>query len=221
MLSLDHLGPAPKLTLALFITAMLPATTAIVAFTHGLSTSRLCDLSTCGEETESKLLEVEVPQHIAIKHVEEVSYSTVKMNDDLVKRFERGYAKSDEYSNNSKFVKKGNLYFVKSKDQVWRLCVPDDDELKCEIISQSHDTSTTAHPGARRTQLHFAQWYCWRGLEDDVKLYVATRETCARYKSRRAKDNGHMIPIKSPDECWHTVSVDWITGLPVSSGYHH
>ncbi|KAH9125851.1 hypothetical protein AeMF1_003605 [Aphanomyces euteiches] len=199
----------------------------IHSWTERVTTLRSIDMRTLalmtdspsrGEETESKLLEVEVPQHIVINHAEEVSYSTVKMNDDLVKRFERAYAKSDEYSRNSKFVKKGNLYFVKSEDQVWRLCVPDDDELKCEIISQNHDTSTAAHPDARRTQLHIAQWYYWKGLEDDVKLYVATCETCARYKSSSAKANGHMIPIKSPDECWHTVSVDWITGLPVSNG---
>ncbi|KAH9132175.1 hypothetical protein AeRB84_021345 [Aphanomyces euteiches] len=82
---------------------------------------------------------------------------------------------------------------TKSKDQVWRLCVPDDDELKCEIISQSHDTSTAAHPGARRTQLHIAQWYYWKGLEDDVKLYVATCETCARYKSSSAKANCDVV----------------------------
>ncbi|KAF0703948.1 hypothetical protein AaE_015182, partial [Aphanomyces astaci] len=92
------------------------------------------------------------------------------------------------------------------------------DYLKGEIISQSHDTSTTAHPGVRRTQLHIAQWYYWSGLEEDVKLYVAACETCARYKSSSAKANGRMIPIESPEECWHTVSMDWITGLPVSNG---
>ncbi|KAF0702187.1 hypothetical protein AaE_016071, partial [Aphanomyces astaci] len=70
----------------------------------------------------------------------------------------------------------------------------------------------------RRTQLHIAQWYYWVGLEDDVKLYVATCETCARYKTSSAKANGKMIPIKSPDECWHTVSIDRVTGLPVSNG---
>ena len=25
-----------------------------------------------------------------------------------------------------------------------------------------------------------------------------------------------MIPIQAPAECWHTISADWITGLPLS-----
>ncbi|KAF0713311.1 hypothetical protein AaE_011817, partial [Aphanomyces astaci] len=162
----------------------------------------LTDLPSPGEECVGSV-EVEVPQQLVIHHAEEVSYSMEK---------------TKEFANDNKFVMNDGLYFVKSKDQVWKLCVPNDDYLKGEIISQGHDTSITAHPGVRRTQLHIEQWYYWVGLEDDVKLYVATCETCARYKTSSAKANGKMIPIKSPDECWHTVSIDWITGLPVSNG---
>ena len=64
-----------------------------------------------------------------------MSYSTVKMNDDLVKRFERAFAKSDEYEDSSKYGKKDKLYFVQSKDQVWKLCVPNDDEIKSLMVS--------------------------------------------------------------------------------------
>ncbi|KAH9133769.1 hypothetical protein AeRB84_020226 [Aphanomyces euteiches] len=178
----------------------------------------MLDTSFEGEDLSIAQLDVEVPQHLVVNHTEEVSYSMVKMDDSMKQRFIRAYAKSKEFEDSAKFVMKDGLYFVKTKDQVWKLCVPNDDYLKVDIISQSHDANTAAHPGVRRTQLYVSQWYFWNGLDDDVKLYVATCETCARYKSSSSKANGRMIPIKSPEECWHTVSVDWITGLPVSNG---
>ncbi|KAF0692775.1 Aste57867_16172 [Aphanomyces stellatus] len=94
-----------------------------------------------------------------------------------------------------------------------------DDVLRAEIIAQAHDASTAAHPGTRRTVLSVSQWYYWKTLADDVKLYVATCETCSRYKTSSLRANGKMIPIPAPQECWQTVSVDWITGLPASKGY--
>ncbi|KAF0720173.1 Aste57867_496 [Aphanomyces stellatus] len=157
-------------------------------------------------------------KRLVINHTEQMSYSTVTMSDGLKQRFVQAYAKPKEFEDESKYVKKEELYFVRSKDHVWKLCVPDDDFLKGEIISQSHDSSTAAHPGVRRTQLHVSQWYFWDKLNEDLKLYVVTCETCARYKTSSTKANGRMIPIQSPSECWHTISVDRITGLPVSNG---
>jgi len=180
--------------------------------------SLMTDATSPGEDVQLNNVEVEVPQRLVINHTEQMSYSTVKMSDGLKQRFVQAYAKTKEFEDETKYVKKEELYFVRSKDHVWKLCVPDDDFLKGEIISQSHDSSTAAHPGVRRTQLHVSQWYFWVKLNEDVKLYVATCETCARYKTSSTKANGRMIPIQSPSECWHTVSVDWITGLPVSNG---
>ncbi|KAF0710502.1 hypothetical protein AaE_012491 [Aphanomyces astaci] len=177
----------------------------------------MMNLPSRGEEVDVSNVEVEVPHQLVINHAEKFSYSSIKMDDNLKQRFVQAYAKTKEFENEDKFEKKDGLFFVKSKDQVWKLHVPNDDYLKSEIISQSHDTSTTAHPGVRRTQLHIAQWYYWSGLNKDVKLYAAACETCARYKSSSAKANGRMIPIESPEECWHTVSMDWLTGSPVSN----
>jgi transposase-like protein len=97
--------------------------------------------------------------------------------------------------------------------------VPNDEQLREMIIAQAHDSNIAAHPGIRRTQLSISQWYYWKSLEEDVKLYVSTCETCNRYKTSSLKANGKMIPIEAPNECWHTISADWITGLPVSKGY--
>ncbi|RHY81586.1 hypothetical protein DYB35_008933 [Aphanomyces astaci] len=107
----------------------------------------MMNLPSRGEEVDVSNVEVEVPHQLVINHAEKFSYSSIKMDDNLKQRFVRAYAKTKEFENEDKFEKKDGLFFVKSKDQVWKLCVPNDDYLKGEIISQSHDTSTTAHPG--------------------------------------------------------------------------
>jgi len=53
----------------------------------------------------------------------------------------------------------------------------------------------------------------------DVKDYVKSCESCARYKSNTTKKNGLMQPIGIPPECWRTILMDFITNLPESDGY--
>ncbi|KAF0710366.1 hypothetical protein As57867_005533, partial [Aphanomyces stellatus] len=104
--------------------------------------SLMTNATSPGEDVQLNNVEVEVPQRLVINHTEQMSYSTVKMSDGLKQRFVQAYAKTKEFEDETKYVKKEELYFVRSKDHVWKLCVPDDDFLKGEIISQSHDSST-------------------------------------------------------------------------------
>jgi hypothetical protein len=161
-----------------------------------------------------------VTQRYVVNHSTQTSCIMVEMSKETKQRYREGYSRDPTYASGDTtvFVKKGELFFLRTRDQVWRLCVPSDELLRGEIIAQAHDSSTAAHPGIRRTQLSISQWYYWKTLDEDVKLYVATCETCSRYKTSSLKANGKMIPIEAPSQCWHTISIDWITGLPASKG---
>ena len=91
--------------------------------------------------------------------------------------------------------------------------------LKTKILYEFHDAATAAHPGVRRTYMKLKQWYYWPKILETVHKYVETRETCARWKSNSQRKKGLMIPIPIPEEFWEAVSMDFITGLPVSEGY--
>ncbi|POM61409.1 LOW QUALITY PROTEIN: polyprotein [Phytophthora palmivora] len=84
---------------------------------------------------------------------------------------------------------------------------------------ECHDGATSSHPGGRRTYLKAAQWYYWPTMDKDIREYVRTCETCARWKSSSQKKKGLLMPIPTPNECWEVVSMDFITGLPASEGY--
>ncbi|ETV67578.1 hypothetical protein H257_16304 [Aphanomyces astaci] len=83
------------------------------------------NLPSRGNEVDVSNVEVEVPHQLVINHAEKFSYSWIKMEDNLKQRFVRAYAKTKEFKNEDR----------------WTLL------REGEIISQSHDTSTTAHLG--------------------------------------------------------------------------
>ncbi|OWZ20828.1 Reverse transcriptase-rnase h-integrase [Phytophthora megakarya] len=53
----------------------------------------------------------------------------------------------------------------------------------------------------------------------DVRDYVQSRCTWQQYKSSSLLKNGTLMPLPIPAEPWQSVSIDFITGLPVSNGY--
>ena len=56
-------------------------------------------------------------------------------------------------------------------------------------------------------------------LQSDIKEYVKTCKTCARWKHDNQRKNGLLMPIPIPDTCWQVVSMNFNTGLPISNGF--
>ena len=103
--------------------------------------------------------------------------------------FQQGYQRDAEFKEawyhpetSSLFVKNDELLFLRSANKLTRLCVPNNNRLRTQVISEYHDSPIAAHPGTRTTFLRVAQWYYWKSLLKDIKEYVKTCETCARWK---------------------------------------
>ncbi|KAF1319591.1 polyprotein, partial [Globisporangium splendens] len=159
-------------------------------------------------------------------HSVDIHSVRVHLSPEVKKKFQSGYAKDPAFEKvwksltpDSTFVKFNGLLFLKTSNSVFRLCVPSDKKLITQVIMEFHDAPTSAHPGIRRTQLKTAQWYYWPTLDKDIKEYVNSCETCARWKSSNRMKNGLLMPIPVPQECWEVVSMDFIVKLPVSNGY--
>ncbi|KAF1316466.1 putative retroelement, partial [Globisporangium splendens] len=151
--------------------------------------------------------------------------SRVDLAPKVKKEFQQGYLADPEFKavwsdedNKSNFTKTDELLFVKSSNKLKRLFVPDNDRLRTRIISEYHDSPIAAHPGSHRTFLRTAQWYYWKTMQQDVKEYVKSCEMYTRWKHDSQRKNGRLMPIPIPEQCWQVVSMDFITGLPVSEG---
>lgn len=152
--------------------------------------------------------------------------SSIQLDRATKKSYQKAYTSDPAYkkqwrtkTNSSDYELLDGLIYLKGSDSVRRLCVPNDRQLRLDVIHNVHDAAIMAHPGVRRTQLAAAQWYYWPGMDIDIKEYVRSCESCMRYKSSTGRKAGKLQPITLPSACWDVVSTDFITHLPVSDGF--
>uniref|UniRef100_H3GL48 Reverse transcriptase n=1 Tax=Phytophthora ramorum TaxID=164328 RepID=H3GL48_PHYRM len=152
--------------------------------------------------------------------------SSLQLDTQTKKAFQKAYDRDPEFKHLWKYGRTSEEYevvhglvYLKSNDNLRRLCVPNNRKLRVDVIHNAHDAAIMAHPGIRRTQLAAAQWYFWPSMDLDIKSDVQSCESCMRYKSSMGRKTGKLQPIPLPAACWEVVSTDFITHLPVSDGF--
>ncbi|POM69493.1 Inositol-3-phosphate synthase [Phytophthora palmivora] len=95
-----------------------------------------------------------------------------------------------------------------------RVVVPNDEDLKYDILLEAHDAPISGHLGREKTYLLMvSQTFWWPRMYKWVAHYVKTCETC-----QRVKPSGHAsAPLQSlplPADCWKSMSLDFGFGLP-------
>ncbi|KAG3071756.1 hypothetical protein PI125_g22675 [Phytophthora idaei] len=94
-----------------------------------------------------------------------------------------------------------------------RVVVPNDEDLKFDILQEAHDAPSSGHLGREKTFLSVSQAFRWTHMYKWVARYVKTCETC-----QRVKPAGHAsAPLQSlpvPADCWQSMSLDFGFGLP-------
>jgi len=101
-----------------------------------------------------------------------------------------------------------------------RLYVPNNQELRAEILQRYHNHPLSGHIGGKKTIELINREYYWMNLYRDVYDYVASCASCQRAKSRQQKSAGTLFPLPIPNRPWESISIDLITQLPKSkTGY--
>ena len=111
--------------------------------------------------------------------------------------------------------------FVDTKNCIYwfdRLWVPDN--LQLTVIRDVHNQIATGHPGYQKTISLIARNYYWPGLKKMVWRYILNCHTCRRAKAPRDRYNGLLKPLPIPSRPWTDVTLDFVTGLPISNGYN-
>uniref|UniRef100_A0A8D0CYT6 Gypsy retrotransposon integrase-like protein 1 n=1 Tax=Sander lucioperca TaxID=283035 RepID=A0A8D0CYT6_SANLU len=97
-----------------------------------------------------------------------------------------------------------------------RLFVPS--ELRSQVVHWAHSSMLSCHPGVKRTVFVVRQRFWWPGIVDSVKEYVAACPVCAQHKSLHQPPAGLLHPLPVPSRPWSDISLDFVTGLPLSEG---
>ena len=88
--------------------------------------------------------------------------------------------------------------------------------VKQEIMKVNHDNPMGGHSVYAQTLENICCKYFWHNMNDKVKKYVSTCDTCQRIKVHRHAPYGKLQPLPIPEDPADLMSMDFIMGLPAS-----
>ena len=101
-----------------------------------------------------------------------------------------------------------------------RLIVPDDLQLRTQLISEVHDTVTGGHFGRDKTQAALRARFDWKGMMAHAAQYVSGCDVCQRVKHSQQVTPGLLMPMPVPEELDSHWTMDFVTGLPRTARGH-
>ena len=100
-----------------------------------------------------------------------------------------------------------------------RIYVPTSSKLRRRIVSLCHDTKVAGHPRCFKTLELVSRNYWWPNMSRYIGQYVGHCDLCLQTKVQRHLPVGELQPLLIPEDCWNTISIDFISELPESGGY--
>lgn len=101
-----------------------------------------------------------------------------------------------------------DMLFVKKK-----IYVPEG--ARTAVLKYVHGSQTGGHAGKHGTYHRTKISYHWPFMTDSVAIYVRNCHICKRSKAFRDGKQGLLHPLAIPDRYWSSVSVNFITPLPL------
>jgi len=83
-----------------------------------------------------------------------------------------------------------------------RLYVPNQSELKREILKAAHDSLFSTHPGSTKMYQDLKSHYWWSEMKKDIADYVARCLVCQQIKTEHQKPGGLLQPLSIPIWKW-------------------
>ncbi|RVW59896.1 Transposon Ty3-G Gag-Pol polyprotein [Vitis vinifera] len=120
-------------------------------------------------------------------------------------------------------VKRGSKPdFVLSDDEILRfgtrLCVPNDEDLRKELLEEAHCSKFAIHPGGTKMYKDLRQNYWWSGMKRDIAQFVAQCLVCQQVKAEHQRPAGSLQPLAIPEWKWEHITMDFVIGLPRTLG---
>ncbi|MBW0572504.1 hypothetical protein O181_112219, partial [Austropuccinia psidii MF-1] len=100
-----------------------------------------------------------------------------------------------------------------------RVVIPSNEELQLNILQKRHDSPLAGHPGQEKTLKLIKRDFYWAGMNQFIKDYVSSCQQCSRNKNIHHKKFGLLKPLQIPSGPWNSLSMDFITQLPLSNNF--
>jgi hypothetical protein len=87
------------------------------------------------------------------------------------------------------------------------------------ILVALHNSGLGGHCGIAATYNKVKALFAWPNMKQAVKEYVNQCQVCQQAKPEHTKLPGLVQPLPIPEQAWHTISMDFVEGLPKSKGH--
>jgi hypothetical protein len=102
---------------------------------------------------------------------------------------------------------------LRYKKRIW---IGNNVDLQTQLLEALHCSAVSGHSGFLVTYRRMKQIFAWTGMKSATLAFVKSCTDCQQAKPNRAKYPGLLSPLPVPDGAWHTISLDFIEGLPRS-----
>ncbi|KAA3474185.1 DNA/RNA polymerases superfamily protein [Gossypium australe] len=98
-----------------------------------------------------------------------------------------------------------------------RACMPKDSDLRQMILREAHSSPYAMHPGGNKMYRDLREQYWWPGLKREISEFVRKCLTCQQVKAEHQLPSGLLQPVKIPLRKWERITMDFVSGLLLTS----
>lgn len=105
---------------------------------------------------------------------------------------------------------------IRYKGCIW---VGEKPNLHNKIFAAFHSNPVGGHSGFPITYKRIHSLFGWVGMKNFIKGRVQSCLVCQQAKPERTPYPGLLSPLPVPKQAWDVISMDFISGLPLSDGF--
>ncbi|WMV58887.1 hypothetical protein MTR67_052272 [Solanum verrucosum] len=99
-----------------------------------------------------------------------------------------------------------------------RICVPRVDDLIQKLLTESHVSRYSIHPGLTKMYRDLKRIYWWSGMKKDIAEFVAKCQNCKQVKYEHQRPAGLLQRMPITEWKWERLAMDFVVGLPKTLG---
>jgi hypothetical protein len=142
----------------------------------------------------------------------------MKRSPDFADLIREGYSQNSFYGDEGEWTKDNRMEArVGCFWRLDRLCIPRNSELRLNVITHLHESSSAGHRGAASTLAEALDRFWWKRIRQDVKDFCERCVVCRRAKIQ-PQMAATLYPLHVPPRPWIIIGLDYLPQLLVSHG---
>jgi hypothetical protein len=105
---------------------------------------------------------------------------------------------------------------IRYKGRIW---LGNHKEAHQAVLQALHSSGLGGHSGISATYHKVKSLFAWNAMKKTIKDFVTACQVFQQAKSEHSRLPGLLQPLPIPDQAWHTISMDFIEGLPKSQSF--